>query len=337
MTGRNHPGQKRRKRRETPGKYYNNKLIPHFSFLFLILHQMQGLIYYISLPFLYLISILPFPVLYRVCDGFYFLLYYVLGYRKKIALQNLRNAFPDKSEAEIQRLCKHFYHYLCDLFPETFKTLTISKRTMLRHCSMDPAAQAIFDRYHKEGKSIILVMGHYGNWEWAGNTFSLCCQQKLYVVYHPLTNKFFNGLMYRMRTRFGTGLIAMRETFKDMVRHKPVVSATAFIADQTPQPDNAFWTTFLNQDTPVFWGTEKIARKMNYPVVYVTIKRLKRGYYTICAEVLCEQPALTSDGEISRLHTQRLERDISESPETWLWTHRRWKHARPEALTLNPV
>jgi len=244
-------------------------------------------------------------------------------------MQNLRNSFPEKSEAEIKRLCKDYYHYLCDLFLESFKTLTIGRSAMLKRCTLSPAAKEIFDNYNREGKSIILVMGHYGNWEWAGNTFSLICKQKLFVVYHPFGNKYFNGLMYRMRTRFGTGLIAMKDTYKDMVRNKTIITTTAFIADQTPQPDNAFWTTFLNQDTPVFRGTEKIAKKMGYPIVYITIKRVKRGYYNILAEILSEDAKNTADGEISELHTARLEKDIREQPELWLWTHRRWKHKRP--------
>jgi KDO2-lipid IV(A) lauroyltransferase len=290
---------------------------------------MKGLFYYILLPFIYLLSLLPFPILYGVSDGFYFILYYIIGYRKKVAMQNLRNSFPEKSEAEIQRLCKDFYHYLCDLFLETFKTLTISRSSMLEHCKLSPAAKDIFDRYHREEKSIVLVMGHFGNWEWAGNTYSLLCKQKLFVVYHPVANKYFNGLMYRMRTRFGTGLIMMKDTFKDMVKHKTMVTTTAFIADQTPPPENAFWTTFLNQDTPIFRGTEKIAKKLDYPIVYITIKRLKRGYYNILAEVLSEDTKNTAEGEISELHTARLEKDIREQPELWLWTHKRWKHKRP--------
>lgn len=290
---------------------------------------MQALTYYISIPFLYFISILPFPIFYRVCDGLYFIVYYIIGYRKQVVLQNLRNAFPEKSEKEIKRLCKNYYHYLCDLFPETFKTLTIGKKSMLKHCTIDPKAKEIFDRYHSESKSVILVMGHFGNWEWAGNTFSLTCKHKLFVIYHPIRNKYFDALMYRMRTRFGSGLIAMKETFKDMVKNRPIITATAFIADQTPHPENAFWTNFLNQDTPVFWGTERIARKIDYPVVYISVKRLKRGYYNIEAEVLSEHPKLTADEEISRLHTARLEQDIIEQPEIWLWSHRRWKHKRP--------
>jgi KDO2-lipid IV(A) lauroyltransferase len=108
-----------------------------------------------------------------------------------------------------------------------------------------------------------------------------------------------------------------------------MISVTAFIADQTPGPDNAFWTIFLNQDTPVFWGTERIARKIDFPVVYIAVKRLKRGYYTITAEVLAEHPKDTADEQITKLHTARLEKDIREQPEIWLWSHKRWKHKRP--------
>lgn len=291
--------------------------------------MLRGLIYYITLPFIYLLSVLPFPVFYRVCDLLFVLLFYVIGYRKGVTMQNLRNSFPAKSEKELRIICRRFYRYLCDLFLETFKTLTISKASMLKRCSFTPEAFELFNYYHREGKSVVLVMGHFGNWEWAGNSFSLLCKQQLYVVYHPLTNKYLDGLTYRMRTRFGTKLIEMKETFRDMVKFRSIVSTTAFIADQTPSsPHNAYWTTFLNQDTPVFWGTEKIAKKLDYPVVYVAVKRVKRGYYKLHAETLVEHPVQTADGEISELHTRRLERDIMEQPEIWLWTHRRWKHKR---------
>ena len=136
--------------------------------------------------------------------------------------------------------------------------------------------------------------------------------------------------MYRMRTRFGTKLIAMKNTYKDMLANKAGLNATAFIADQTPQPHNAYWTTFLSQDTPIFKGTGVIARKLNLPIVYVCIKRVKRGYYEMDAELLCENPASVTEDQISELHTKRLEKDIIAMPETWLWSHRRWKHKRPE-------
>ncbi len=289
---------------------------------------MSLFLYYLALPFVYLVSLLPFSVLYLLSDGIYFLLYYVSGYRKKVVEENLRNAFPDKSEKEIKKICREFYRYLCDLFLETFKTLTISKSKMVKHCSFHPDTVALFERLVADKKSAILVMGHKGNWEWAGNTFSILCSQQLYVIYHPLANPHFNNLIYKMRTRFGTRLIAMQDTFRDMLAHRNEVNATAFIADQTPHPQAAHWMTFLQQDTPVFKGTEKIAQKMNQPVVYVSVQRVKRGYYTVMAELLFPQPAGTQDGEITVAHTKKLEEDIIAQPATWLWSHRRWKHKR---------
>lgn len=295
---------------------------------------MQAIVYYISIPFIYLVSVLPFPLLYILSDTLYFILFRVLGYRKQVVLENLRNSFPEKTEREINLICKRYYKYLADLFLETFKTLTISRKAMLKRCRFSDQATEVFNRLAEENKSIILVMGHLGNWEWAGNSFSMLCKHQLYVIYHPLRNKYFDGLMYRMRTRFGTKLIAMKDTFREMLAQRNELNATAFIADQTPSPENAHWMQFLNQDTPVFKGAEVIARKIDYTVVYATIKRVKRGYYEINAEVMTENPKLTSEGELSTAHTQRLEKDIIAQPEVWLWSHRRWKHKRQTTNTM---
>src|ERR1051326_3892676 len=290
---------------------------------------MQAIGYYLALPFLYLISVLPYWLFYGFSDLVFFLLYYVIGYRKKVVMQNLKNSFPGREEKELRRIMRRYYRYLCDLFLETFQTLTMSRDFSLRRCGFDARAKELFDKYHSERKSVIIVMGHFGNWEWGGNTFSIVCRQQLYVIYHPLVNPYFNSLIVKMRTRFGTKLIAMRDTFKDMVKNRAEINATAFIADQTPPPEGAYWTTFMNQDTPVFQGTEKIAKKLNYPVVYVSVRRQRRGHYLLYAETLFEEPAKTADGEISEAHTRRLEADIKSQPETWLWSHRRWKHKRP--------
>lgn len=291
---------------------------------------MQAIGFYLTLPFLYLISLLPFPILYILSDFVFVLLYYVIGYRKKVVTQNLKNSFPKKSEKEIIEFRRKFYHYLCDLFLETFKTLSISRENMVKHCRMNDASVTLLQKYNDEKKSVILVLGHLGNWEWGGNAFSLMCRQQLYVIYHPLENKYFNTLIIGMRTRFGTRLIEMKNTFRDMVENKKIVSATAFITDQTPQPENAYWTNFLNQDTPVFRGTEKISLKLNYPIIFINVKKIKRGYYELSAETLCENPSATSEGEISEMHTKKLEEEILKNPENWLWSHRRWKHKRPQ-------
>ena len=290
---------------------------------------MSVILYFLALPIFYFLAILPFPLLYLLSDFFYVIIYYVIGYRKGVVMTNLRNSFPEKNEAELKKIRKDFYHYFCDLFLETFKTLTISKKAMLKHCSLEEKASKLFEELAAENKSIIIVMGHKGNWEWAGNTFSICCKHQLYVIYHPLANKYFNNFMYKMRSVFGTKLIAMKDTFRDMVKNRHELSATAFIADQAPSPEKAYWTTFLNQDTPVFFGTEKIAEKMQYPVVYVSVKRIKRGYYSLGADLLMSPPYKNEEGKITAAHTARLEQDIREQPATWLWTHKRWKHKRP--------
>ena len=290
---------------------------------------MKGIVYYLTLPILYLISVLPFPLFYMVSDGIYVLLYRIIGYRKKVVYENLKNSFPKKTEQELKKIEKAFYHYLVDLFLETLKTLTISKSEALKRCVMTAESKQLFDTLYDKKQPCMIVMGHYGNWEWAGNTFGLTTKQQLYVIYHPLSNAYFDKLMYGMRTRCGSKLYAMKDTMKEMIRNRHEINATAFIADQTPFPENAYWTTFLNQDTPVFWGTEKIAQKLNYPIVYTSVKRIKRGYYEIHCELLIENPKETTEGEISELHTKRLEKDINTQPEIWLWSHRRWKYKRP--------
>lgn len=289
---------------------------------------MSAIIYYITLPFIYLLSLLPFPLLYLLSDCLYLVLYYVVGYRKDVINENLRNSFPEKTPTEITILQKKFYRYFCDLLLETFKTLTISPAEMVKHCSLDPSAEKLFSEFAAENKSIIIVMGHKGNWEWTGNTFSLLCKHQLYVIYHPLANKYFDGLIYKMRTRFGTKLIPMKDTLRHIIKNKNEVNAIGFIADQSPSPDSAYWMNFLNQETAVFMGTEKIAKMVKYPVVFASVKRLKRGYYTITAETLLTPAYTGAEGDITEMHTRKLESDILAQPETWLWTHKRWKHSQ---------
>jgi len=302
----------------------------HIFAFFPVRNPLPAIVYYLFLPFIYLLAVIPFPILYFISDGVYFLLYHILRYRRTVVRQNLVNAFPEKALKEIEGIESRFYRYFCDLFLETFKTLTISKESMVNHCEFVPETLAIFNQLAEENQSFMVVMGHFGNWEWGGNTFSICCRHQLYVIYHPLTNKYFNGLVYRMRTRFGTRLIPMKDTIRDMIKNKDHLTATAFIADQSPLPDRAYWMTFLNQETPVFLGIEKIAIKIQYPIVYISIRRVKRGYYKVFAEKIELPLQLQKTGTITEIHTRRLEADIRSQPENWLWTHRRWKHVRPQ-------
>jgi KDO2-lipid IV(A) lauroyltransferase len=290
----------------------------------------QAIAYYIALPFIYLVSWMPFPMLYALSDFIYFLIYRVFGYRKKVVMKNLRLSFPEKKEAELRVIAKKFYRHLCDLLLESFKTLSISKKAMLARCKMTTDARILMDELAARNKSIVLVMGHQGNWEWGGNSFSLLCKQQLYVIYHPLQQPFFNKLIIDMRSRFGTKLIAMDDTFREMLRNRGELSATAFIADQSPSPENAHWTNFLHQDTPFFTGAERISSKLNFSVVYLFIRKIKRGHYQIEAEILNENPALLKEGTLTEGYVKRLEKDIISQPETWLWSHNRWKHIRKD-------
>lgn len=290
---------------------------------------MQAIGYYITLPFIYLISILPFWLLYSVSDFLYFIIYKLVGYRKKVVITNLKNSFPQKSDEEINMLTKKFYSFFCDWIIEMIKSITISEKEALKRCHF--TNKEIIDQYYNGGKKLIFVMGHLGNFELGDAEIATNSNYQLYSVFKPLSNKYFDRLIKKKRTRFGSKVVAMNDTFRTMMRLKdnPELNATLFIADQTPQKNNAYWTTFLNQETPIFWGTEIIAKKLNYPVIYISMKQTKRGYYEITPELLCDNPATTKKGEISEMHTKRLEKNIKEQPEIWLWSHRRWKHQKP--------
>ena len=206
------------------------------------------------------------------------------------------------------------------------KTLTISAEEVKKRFSIENPEE--FKRHFDNGKSILIVMGHFGNWELGGARFGLEGLHKLIVIYQPLKNKKFNDLMVHMRTRLGNELYTKKNTLRGMLNDRDRITATGFIADQTPAPEGAYWTTFLNQDTPVFTGTEKIARKFNYPIVYASVFRVSRGKYSVIVETIFENPASTVENEISDAHTRKLEADIRKSPEIWLWSHKRWKHNR---------
>jgi KDO2-lipid IV(A) lauroyltransferase len=277
---------------------------------------------------IYLLVLLPFPIYYLLSDVLYSLGYYLIGYRKKVIYQNLRNSFPQKSEAEIRAIGKRYYAFMIDLFLETFKQLVMSPKSIQKRFHF--VNLGVLEPFLEKHQSIIFVLGHYGNWEWCGQRAQLLGLFQQDVLYHPLSSPFFDWLTYKLRARWGVGLIPMQVSIKEMIRRKDMLTATAFLADQTPSnKDACHWMTFLNQDTPVFLGTEKIAKKLNRPVVFVHINRVKRGYYETSFTVITDTPKDTPDNWITERHTQLLEEDIIKRPELWLWSHRRWKHKRP--------
>lgn len=288
---------------------------------------MSTIFYYLFLPVLYLLSYLPFKLLYLLSDLLYLLIYKVAGYRKKVVTENLEKSFPEKSADEIKNLRDDFYHYLCDLSLETLKTLTIAPSALKKRFSHGDLSA--IERFYRQEQSVIIVMGHLGSWELGGQYFSQLALHQLYVIYHPLTNPNFEKLLYRMRTRLGGKLYAMKTSFRGMLKNRKELTATAFIADQTPTTGNGHWMTFMNQDTAIFKGTETIARKLDYPVIYVSVIRERRGQFRLETELLVEHPQKLAENELTELHTRRLEQDITNYPETWLWSHRRWKHEKP--------
>ena len=286
---------------------------------------MQAFLFYLAYPFIYTLASLPFWALYRVSD-FLCVLLRLAGYRKQVILKNLRNSFPQKSQKEIEVLCDAYYRYLSDLTLETFKTLKMTELETSERCIFHN--QNWLTKLYEEHKSIIIVMGHYGNWEWAGPSFTLNTPYQLVVIYRPLSNSYFNNMMVGMRTRFGTRITPVDRTLRDMVGSQKEITATAFIADQTATAKNAYWTNFLHQDTAVFTGPEKLARRFNYPVVYMSVRCVRRGYYEVTPELLFAKPNETGENEISERFTHRLEQEIILDPAYWLWSHKRWKHNR---------
>ncbi len=253
----------------------------------------------------------------------------MVGYRKRVVLTNLRNSFPEKSEKEIRTISKSFYKYLCDLFMETIKTITWNETMVKSRVKMNDVD--LVNDLHAQGRSILVVMGHLGNWEWAGPCFSTYCKHQLVVVYQPLSDPNAEKVLVKSRTKFNTLIVPRKNTLKSMVANRKKLTATALIADQAPTPVNtATWMSFLNQETAVFNGPEKIAKMLDYPVVYMEVKRVKRGFYEVNPKLLFENPKETAEGEITTVFNKTLEKNIQKSPETWLWSHRRWKHKRSE-------
>ena len=289
---------------------------------------MQALAYYLSFPFIYAISRCPFFILYRISDFLFIVMYYVVGYRKKIVLSNLRNSFPEKSDVEISKIAKQYYVYLSDLLVETIKTLTWNEKSVVKHTKMHNVE--ILNGLYTKNKSILIVMGHMGNWEWAGPCFTLSCKHQLFVVYYPFTNPYFEKMFQQARTKFNTKIIPRNNTLKSIVANKNTIGATALIADQAPAPlTTAGWIDFLHQDTAVHLGPEKTAKLMDYPIVYMHVQRTRRGFYDIYPTVLFEYPKETGDLEITKGFNRKLEEEIRRQPETWLWSHKRWKNKRP--------
>ncbi len=291
---------------------------------------MKRITYGITAFVLYLISLLPFPVLYLLSDILYVFLYYIFKYRRKVVLINLLNSFPEKSKTEIDEVEKRFYRHLADLMLESVKTISISANEIKKRIVFKNLE--ILTKYLKHGRSVIAVSGHYGNWEWGPVATGLELKEKVLVVYKPLSDKRFERLMNTMRSRFGSIMVPMKLTMRKVIEYKNEPNVLVLVGDQTPtREESQYFTKFLNQQTAVFLGVEKIALKTNNPIVYFSINKTKRGYYECVVKSLIDSPELTSEHEITNLHIGELEKNIRFKPEYWLWSHKRWKFS-PEIL-----
>jgi Kdo2-lipid IVA lauroyltransferase/acyltransferase len=291
---------------------------------------MEAIGFYIIYGFAWVLTLLPLPVLYVFSDIIFPVMYYVPGYRRKVVRTNLENSFPEKSIRDIIKIEKAFYHHLCDLFIETFKLIHISNRQLMKRMHM--TNPELLERLYNEGRDVAIVLGHYGNWEWLA-ILPLYTKLQTVSIYKPLHNKHFDRFMNKIRSRNSMMLTPMSSIIREVVslRQKNVRSLFAFITDQTPpKGEIKFWTKFLNQDTPVYLGVEKIASRYNMAVLYFNIHNVRRGYYNFTAELLFENSAGLPDHLITEAHVKRLEEIIRERPEQWIWSHRRWKHKREQ-------
>lgn len=278
---------------------------------------------------IYPISMLPFAILYGFSNVLAFVLEYIVKYRREVMLNNLKNSFPEKTEKEIEVILHQFYAHFSDLVLEGLKGFNLSKKEVLKRISFEGLED--MQRFYKENRDIIVVTGHYGNWEMPGTTGSLFIDHLPVPLYKPLSNKFFDEKVKKSRNAFGVQMTAMKDLKKVSSQISEIPRAFCLATDQSPpNPNRCYWTTFLNQETGVMFGAEKYAIELDAPVIYVNITKPKRGYYHIICTTLFEFPKETKYGEITEKHTKFLEQQIINKPEFWLWSHKRWKHKKPK-------
>ena len=293
--------------------------------------MIKALGYYLSIPFIYFISILPLPVLYFISDYLlYPILYKILKYRKKVVSENLKRSFPEKSDQERLEIEIKFYRFLCDLFVETVKGFTISNEELKRRITFTESPD--LEKWYNQGRNCIITVGHKCNYEWICRVLPLFTSYHIKVPYRKFTNPYFDKLFTKARGQLGVELFPTFDTFKELKKQVSKPFMLGLANDQSAHPDKSFWTRFLNQDTSFYVGAEKIAVSLDMPVIYGKLEYIERGRYHISFEAIEEFPKNSQEGHILNKHANLLERDILESPEYWLWSHRRWKHKMPAGI-----
>lgn len=291
---------------------------------------MKNLTYYLSFALWFIISLLPLWVFYRLSDGLYYLVYHVVRYRRRVVYANLRSSFPEKSEAEIERIAKDFYSFFCDYIVETLKFFSMGEKNIRKRMKFEGLGQVKED--FANGRSVSVYLGHYCNWEWI-SSLGLHLDEQCGQIYHPLENATLDRLFLYMRGRFKAQSIKMDDTFLTILKWKKEgrKNIVGYIADQVPGYNNIhYWADFLHHDTPVFTGAERISKIMDTTVYYLDVERPRRGYYVArfikIADSLNEHPVFFATEQYFRL----LEKNIQRAPQYWLWSHKRWKRTREE-------
>ena len=288
--------------------------------------------YYFLRALTWFIQLFPLRLHYVMSDLIFLLICYVIRYRRKVVYTNLTKSFPEKSKREIRSIARKFYRHFCDSFIETLYFDRISENEIKKRLTL--LDQEILEKYLVEGRPVILALGHYNNWEW-NCSWPLNSDYKGYVIYKRLTNKSFNLFYYNMRARFGIVPLERADTYRQLIadQNNGKASASAFLMDQTPRKHEIqYWTTFLNQETAVLTGTEKVARKLDAAVLFCHVRKLKRGYNRLEFSVIAEHAKDTAHFEITENATRKIEEMIVGRPELWLWSHKRWKHKREMAV-----
>ncbi|MEY4877437.1 MAG: hypothetical protein RL708_2587 [Bacteroidota bacterium] len=285
---------------------------------------MQLIGYILFLIFAIPFSYLPLKVLYLFSDFLYLVLYKIVGYRKKVVRQNLVNSFPKKTIAEIISIEKKYYHNLCDWIIETIKLFSISEAELKQRMKFTDEEK--WNSYYVENKHIIMAAGHYNNFEWGAQRISLNEKIKVVGLFTPLSNPYFNTFILKNRSRFGALMVASKEIKNFISQSLTEKYAFGFVADQSPRKEGKlYWTEFLNQQTAVFTGVERYSIQLNAPVIFVYPVKIKRGYYELKVEMICDEPTLVHPFAITESQTRFLESIIRKQPEAWMWSHKRWK------------
>ncbi len=285
-------------------------------------HFISSIVSRLGIYLLLGLSRLPLWFWYGVSDILYIVFYKLIKYRVKVVRDNLQNSFPEKAISELRHIEKQYYRYLADLVVETVKGFTISKEELFKRIK---AETHIYDELFEKGQNAIVVMGHNGNWEWISRSSQLIYKHQILVAYKPLSNPYFDRLLYKTRTAFGAQLVPMSQVARVLLQQqKPYL--LILVADQSPSDKkSSIWVRFLNQETAVLPGVEKLATKFKLPVIFHEVKRIKRGFYQCFDAFLVKAGEMHPPGEITAIHTGYLEEKIREQPETWLWSHKRWK------------